>query len=94
VFFGAWLVPRDPLLYRLLRHVKLERGLAVGASLLLVGAGLWLGGLSYWSSMHFGNLNPARALRIVIPGIVCLMLGFQVTLSSFFLSVLNMERQR
>jgi glycosyltransferase involved in cell wall biosynthesis len=87
-------LPQDPLLERFLRHVKLERGLAVGVSLLLVGAGLWLGGLSYWSSMHFGNLNPARALRIVIPGIVCLMLGFQVILSSFFLSVLSMDRQQ
>ena len=87
-------LPRDPRLDRLLRHLKLEAGLAVGASLLLVGAGMWLGGLSYWNSMHFGNLNPARALRIVIPGIVCLMLGFQVILSSFFLSVLSMERQQ
>jgi glycosyltransferase involved in cell wall biosynthesis len=87
-------LPGDQRLDHFLRHVNLERGLAVGASLLLIGAGLWLGGLSYWSSMHFGNLNPARALRIVIPGIVCLMLGFQVILSSFFLSVLSMEQQQ
>jgi glycosyltransferase involved in cell wall biosynthesis len=87
-------LPRDPHLERILRHVTLERGLALGAALLLAGAGMWLGGLSYWRSMNFGNLDPARALRIVIPGIVCLMLGFQVLLSSFFLSVLSMERPR
>jgi len=43
--------------------------------------------------MHFGPLSPARELRIVIPGIVCLTLGFQIILSSFFLSVLGMGQQ-
>jgi len=86
-------LPEDPRLGRLFRHVKLEAGLAIGITLLVVGAGMWVAGLSYWGSMHFGNLNPAKTLRIVIPGIVCLSLGFQVILSSFFLSVLGMERQ-
>ena len=31
--------------------------------------------------------------RIVIPGVVCFTLGFQVVLSSFFLSVLGMSRR-
>jgi hypothetical protein len=54
---------------------------------------MWAAGLNYWSSTHFGNLNPAKALRIVIPGVVSLTLGFQVILSSFFLSVLGLERR-
>lgn len=86
--------PPDPGMARVLRHMKLETGLAIGIALLLVGLGMWVAGLSYWSSMHFGNLNPAKALRLVIPGIVCLTLGSQVVLSSFFLSVLGMERQQ
>lgn len=86
--------PADTRLGRLLRHMNLENGLAVGTSLLLVGAGMWGAGLSYWSSMHFGNLNPAKTLRLVIPGVVSLTLGFQVMLSSFFLSVLGIERQQ
>ena len=88
------LLPEDPNFNRFLRHVKLETGLAIGMSLLLVGAGMWIAGLNYWSSMHFGNLNPVKTLRIVIPGIVCLTLGVQVILSSFFLRVLDMERQQ
>jgi glycosyltransferase involved in cell wall biosynthesis len=86
--------PAGTRLDRLLRHMNLETGLALGTSLLLVGAGMWGAGLSYWSSMHFGNLNPAKTLRLVIPGVVCLTLGFQVMLSSFFLSVLGIERQQ
>jgi glycosyltransferase involved in cell wall biosynthesis len=84
--------PSNTRLGRLLRHVSLEAGLAIGVLLLLAGAAMWAAGLSYWSSTHFGNLNPAKALRIVIAGVVCLTLGFQVILSSFFLSVLGLER--
>jgi predicted transporter len=75
------------------QHARLETGLIVGMALFLVGVGMWVAGLRYWSSMHFGPLNPTSVLRIVIPGILCLTLGFQIILSSFFLSVLSMERQ-
>jgi glycosyltransferase involved in cell wall biosynthesis len=86
-------LPEDPRFARVRRHLKLEAGLAIGIVLLLVGTAMSIAGVSYWSSMHFGNLNPVKTLRIVIPGIICLTLGFQVILSSFFLSVLDMGRQ-
>ena len=50
-------------------------------------------GLEYWRSHHFGALDPGQHLRIVIPGVVFFTLGFQVILSSFFLSVLGMGRR-
>jgi glycosyltransferase involved in cell wall biosynthesis len=87
-------LPGNPRLDRFLRHVKLESGLVIGGLLVFVGAGMWLGALGYWSGTHFSNLHAARGLHMVIPGIVWLMLGFQVILSSFFLSVLSMERQQ
>ncbi|MFZ3200796.1 MAG: hypothetical protein WA175_06570, partial [Candidatus Acidiferrales bacterium] len=70
-----------------------ETGLVVGALLILTGAGLWVFGLSFWRSHHFGALDPDRTLRIVIPGFVSLTLGIQIVLSSFFLSVLGMARR-
>lgn len=87
------LLPEDEVLSKLLRHVTLETGLLAGTALILAGIGMWILGLSYWSSVHFGPLDPVRTLRIVIPGILFLTLGFQVILSSFFLSVLGMERR-
>jgi glycosyltransferase involved in cell wall biosynthesis len=85
--------PSHTRLARFLRRVSLEAGLAIGLLLLFAGAAMWAAGLSYWGNAHFGNLNPAKALRIVIPGVVCLTLGFQLILSSFFLSVLALERR-
>jgi hypothetical protein len=87
------LLPEDPRMNRLYRYVTLETGLIAGVLLVLGGAGLWIFGLSYWRSHHFGPLDPDAALRIVIPGFVSLILGIQIILSSFFLSVLGMARR-
>jgi len=87
------LLPEDPRLTRVFRYLTLEVGLIAGALLILAGAGAWLAGLEYWRIRHFGALDPDKTLRIVIPGVVCFTLGFQVVLSSFFLSVLGLSRR-
>ena len=87
------LLPEDARMSRMFRHVTLESGLLAGVLLALTGGGAWVFGLAYWRSQHFGPLNPEQTLRIVIPGVVCFTLGFQIILSSFFLSVLGMSRR-
>jgi glycosyltransferase involved in cell wall biosynthesis len=87
------LLPADPRLNKLFRYVTLEVGLVVGAVLVLAGMAIWTFGLNYWRAHHFGMLDPERTLRIVIPGFVCLTLGVEIVLSSFFVSVLGMARK-
>jgi len=87
------LLPEDPRLTRMFHYVTLEVGLIAGVLLILAGAGAWILGLEYWRIREFGELDPVKTLRIVIPGVVCFTLGFQIILSSFFLSVLGMSRR-
>lgn len=87
------LLPEDFRLTRMFRYVTLEVGLVVGSVLILAGLGAWALGLEYWRIRQFGPLDPEKTLRIVIPGVVSFTLGFQVVLSSFFLSVLGMSRR-
>jgi glycosyltransferase involved in cell wall biosynthesis len=87
------LLPEDPRLKRMFGYVTLEVGLIVGGLLILAGAGAWVLGLEYWRVRQFGPLDLENTLRIVIPGMECFTLGFQVILSSFFLSVLGMSRR-
>lgn len=74
---------------RLLRQVKLEYGLLVGAGLFLMGlAGdalvLW-----EWASGGFGALSQ---VRMVLFWSMWLFLGVQIFFSSFFLSMLGISR--
>jgi hypothetical protein len=87
------LLPEDPRLARMFRYITLEVGLILGILLIFAGAGAWILGLEYWRIREFGPLDPEKTLRIVIPGVVCFTLGFQIVLSSFFLSVLGMSRR-
>jgi len=86
------LLPEDPRLKALFRHIKLETGILAGALLLVAGIGLSVYALSFWSATSFGPLDPSRTLRLVIPAVTLIALGLQTVLSSFFLSILGLER--
>ena len=87
------LLPEDHRIERLFRYVTLETGLVVGASLVLLGFGMSLYAVGNWGSHGFGDLVPDQILRVVIPSVTALIIGFEVILSSFFLSVLGLKRR-
>jgi len=83
--------PPDARLQRLFQFVTLEKGLAAGVLLLIGGiAGTTLA-LGFWGEHAFGDLDPRRTMRLVIPATLAIALGFQIVLSSFFLSVLGLN---
>ena len=76
-------------LERWLRRVKLEHGLALGATLALSGClgSTWL--LWLWAASDFGRFDRIRA---VIFFSLLFFLGVQVIFSSFFISMLGISR--
>ena len=87
------LLPQDPKLNKIFRHITLETGLMVGVTLILIGIVGSLLSLTIWSETAFGTLDPFKTLRLVIPSLTCLTVGLQMVLSSFFLSVLGLKRR-
>jgi hypothetical protein len=87
------LLPEDPRLNGLFRIVTLEKGIVAGVLLLLAGLGGSIYAVSFWDERSFGPLDPSKTLRIIIPSITSLILGSQIVLSSFFLSVLGLRRR-
>nr|WP_237023385.1 glycosyltransferase family 2 protein [Lacunisphaera limnophila] len=73
------------------RYLTLEAGLVCGSGLVAAGLGLSLGAVWFWGGQGFGRLQPAETLRLVIPGALCLVLGCQMILTSFFLGVLRLD---
>lgn len=86
------LLPEDPRLKVLFRYVTLETGIVAGSLLFLAGMGLSIYGFTSWSATSFGPLDPSVTLRLVIPAVTLIMIGLQTILSSFFLSILGLER--
>lgn len=73
------------------RHITLEAGLITGSVLVATGLVLSIGAVWFWGDRGFGPLQPSQTLRWVIPGALCLVLGCQMILTSFFLGVLRLD---
>jgi hypothetical protein len=89
----AGLLPPNRQLEKIFSVYSLEKGIIAGFFLTIVGLAASLYAFSDWSGRSFGPLSPTTTLRIVIPAVLCLTLGCQIVLSSFFLSVLGMGRK-
>ncbi|HQU41749.1 MAG TPA: glycosyltransferase family 2 protein [Pirellulales bacterium] len=84
------LLPTTKTWQKLFERVKLEAGLATGAALFLAGLAGSVVALRAWSDVAFGPLPRSDTLRIVIPSVGGLMLGCEIVMASFLLSVLGL----
>jgi len=85
------LLPEDRRLLRFFRVINLEKGLIFGAGLLVIG---FLGSLYaflIWGQRGFGALEASSMMRLAIPSVTAIIVGSQIVLSSFFLSVLGLK---
>ena len=90
----AGLLPPDAKLQKAFKYVTLESGLIVGFVLFLTGLTLSIFAVGNWEAHSFGALEPTKTLRLVIPAVTAMMLGSEIVLSSFFLSVLGLTERR
>ena len=87
------LLPEDPKLTFSKIKLNLEKGLIVGAALIITGLVCSVYSVLTWKHSSFGALDPTRTLRIIIPAITALIIGVQIVFSSLFLSVLGLRRR-
>ncbi len=87
------LLPPDPHLDKMFRYITLELGLVVGGALSILGLAISTYALRTWGVRHFGPLDISHTLRLVIPAVLCLILGVQTIFSSFFLSILGLRHR-
>jgi glycosyltransferase involved in cell wall biosynthesis len=87
----AGLQPREERFQKLMEIVSMEAGLIAGALLGITGICLSVGAVWLWKEQGFGALQPTQTLRWVIPGGLCLSLGCELILASFFLGVIQLD---
>lgn len=82
-------LPPNPYLQRLSRRASLEMGLAVGATLFFLGIIGYACATAYWAAHDFGAFPASLTRFMVIPSTFLLILGVQIVLNSFVLSILS-----
>lgn len=87
------LLPKDARLERLFRVATLETGLLASAVLLAGGTALCASVAADWAASLFNYLDYSDSMRRMIPGALLLVLGAHGLLSSFFLSILGLNRR-
>jgi len=65
-----------------------ERGLLIGLALFLIGVVIAVVQVVRWGGAGFGPLEATEVVRVAIPSSLCIMLGFQTMMMSFFSGVL------
>jgi len=73
------------------RWFRLEKGILTGLLLLAGGIYFNIKSFLFWKNTGFGNLAPVKVLRWVIPSVTLVLLGVQVILSCFYLSILTIK---
>jgi hypothetical protein len=86
-------LPRDRRMDRVASWLGLETGLIAGGALIILGVLAAVLSLNFWNKSDFGELNASDTVRVVVPAAVGFMLGAQVALNSFFLSILGLGRR-
>ncbi|MEO0788916.1 MAG: glycosyltransferase family 2 protein [Bacteroidota bacterium] len=67
----------------------LENSLKTGGILLLLGLGLVIYSIFFWSKTGFSELDPSQTLRLVIPGVFLIMFSIQLAITGFLLELLK-----
>jgi len=82
-------IPRSSSYDRLLEALTLERILLAALTLMLIGIVALVWGLAQWADRDFGPLNASTTMRPVILSMTALVSGFQMMMSGFMSSMIN-----
>ena len=72
---------------------QLERSMIVSCIAIVLGIALIAVAVNQWRLAGFGDLDYSKTMRWVIPGVMLTTLGVQLTLASFFLSLITLGRR-
>ena len=76
---------------RMINDLRLEHGLIAGGLFVLGGLVGSVAATAGWAQTSFGDLDPFRVMRLAIPSVLWLTLGFQLICSSFYFNLLKAQ---
>jgi glycosyltransferase involved in cell wall biosynthesis len=77
----------------LARFFSLERLLALGLVLAVIGMGGIGLAIVAWQKTRFGNLDAGQMMRLLVPSVTALCVGLQLSFTAFFKGVLSLAHR-
>ena len=77
----------------LMKFFTVEKGIILGIILFIAGIVASILSVNVWSKASFGELDPTRSLRLIIPAFTAIVLGAQLIFASFFIGILQIKHK-
>jgi glycosyltransferase involved in cell wall biosynthesis len=89
------LLPDKPYFRTTIEKISLEKFLIMGGLLILLGTvGIVYSVYLWGAKAQFGYLVPTQMMRLLVPALTLVAVGFQIVMFSFFKSILELKTQR
>lgn len=75
------------------KKVHEDRIIAAGGAAVLLGIVLSIIAVNTWKSLNMGDLDAEETMRIVIPAVLCLIVGSQATCTGFMISIMKVKTE-
>ena len=73
--------------------IREDRIIAIGAGIVILGIVLSIIAVETWKASSMGDLNAEQTMRIVIPAVLCLIVGFQSIFTGFMVGVMKIRTE-
>lgn len=73
--------------------IREDRMIAIGAGIVILGIVLSIIAVETWKASSMGDLNAEQTMRIVIPAVLCLIVGFQSIFTGFMVGVMKIRTE-
>jgi len=73
--------------------IREDRIIAIGAVIVILGIVLSIIAVETWKASSMGDLNAEQTMRIVIPAVLCLIVGFQSIFTGFMVGVMKIRTE-
>lgn len=83
------ILPMSPRYRRLVEKLSVERGLIVGLVIFVLGVVLAFAQVLRWSDFGFGSLDVGQTVRVAIPAMLGIVLGFTTVMFSMFAGIMT-----
>ena len=92
--YNFGLLPGRPRIFNLFKYLNLETGIGGGLLIIAIGTFLILRAAILSYSPGFDTLGFGNSIRLVFGGALSIIIGGQIILTSFVLSILGMKMSR